>query len=193
MPVDYLFVVRHGETEANELDIEAGPLDYPLIKRGIKDASFISKALSDIKFAGIYSSPVLRAVETAKILARPHGLKVRKLEDLTEAKVKPEIAGKIGRHHIITTPDAFMETYKQLQERAVKAVRFIKKEAEGNAIMVSHGQVIEALLDSVVQGKVGSYRGDIIHSDTAALSIVKLIGKPYLVLFNYHRKLLDGY
>ena len=44
MGVDYLFVVRHGETEANEDDVDAGPLDYPLTKRGVKEASFIAKA-----------------------------------------------------------------------------------------------------------------------------------------------------
>jgi Histidine phosphatase superfamily (branch 1) len=69
--------VRHGETEANEDDIDAGPLDYPLTKKGVKEASFIAKALSKVEIDAVYSSPVLRAVETAKILAAPHKLKVR--------------------------------------------------------------------------------------------------------------------
>ncbi len=102
MAADYLFIVRHGETKANERGIDAGPLDYPLTKRGVKEASFIAKTLSKVKIDAVYSSPVFRAVETAKILARPHKLKVKTLEELTEAKLKPEFVGKKGRHHILT-------------------------------------------------------------------------------------------
>ena len=90
MPADYLFIVRHGETLANERRIEAGSLDYPLTKKGVKEASFIAQALSKVKINAVYSSPVFRAVETAKILARPHKLKVKTLEELTEAKLKPK-------------------------------------------------------------------------------------------------------
>jgi broad specificity phosphatase PhoE len=38
-----LFIVRHGETKANERGIEAGPLDYPLTKKGVKEISFIAR------------------------------------------------------------------------------------------------------------------------------------------------------
>ena len=75
MTADYLFIVRHGETKANEEGREAGTLAYPLAKKGKKDAAFISKTLSKTKFSAVYSSPVLRAVETAQILAGPHDLR----------------------------------------------------------------------------------------------------------------------
>ena len=97
MAVDYLFIVRHGETKANEEGIEAGPLDYPLAKKGVKDAEFIAKTLSKIKIDAVYSSPIFRAVETAKILARPHKLKVKTLEELTEAKFKPRVRRQEGK------------------------------------------------------------------------------------------------
>src|SRR5208337_1168451 len=100
MGVDYLFLVRHGETRANVKGIEAGPMDYPLTKKGVKDASFLAKTLRETRIDSVYSSPVFRAVETAKILARPHDLKVKTLEELTEAKIKPQFVGKKGRHHI---------------------------------------------------------------------------------------------
>ena len=43
MTIEYLFIVRHGETKANKRGIEAGPLDYPLTKKGVKEALFIAK------------------------------------------------------------------------------------------------------------------------------------------------------
>jgi alpha-ribazole phosphatase/probable phosphoglycerate mutase len=193
MTVDYLFIVRHGETTANEKGIEAGPLDYPLTKKGVKEASFIAKTLSKVKINSVYSSPVFRALETAKILARPHKLKVRTLEELTEAKLKHNLVGKKGRHHILTTPEAFSETNNDLLERTGKAIEVIRKEAEGNVIMVSHGDVITAMLEGVVERRVSTERYYVLGPDPAALSIVEIKDRPYLILYNYHRKMLSDF
>ena len=193
MAVEYLFIVRHGDTKANEKGIDAGPLDYPLNRKGLKDAAFIAKTLSKPKVDAVYSSPVFRAVETAKILAKPHKLKVRLLEELTEAKLKPGFVGKKGRHHILTTPEAFSETNADLLRRTAKAVEIIRKEARGNTILVSHGDVITAMLEGVVERKVSTERYYVIHPDSAALSIVKIKDRPFLVLYNYHRKLFADF
>ena len=193
MTADYLFIVRHGETEANEKGIEAGLLDYPLTKQGAKEASFIAKTLKKVKINAVYSSPVFRAVQTAKILARPHKLKVKTLEELTEAKLKPRFVGKKGRHHILTNPAAFSETNNELLERTGKAIKIIKHEAEGNVIVVSHGDVITALLEGVVERKVSTENYYTFHTDPAALSIVEIKSRPFLVLYNYHRKMFADF
>ena len=193
MVADYLFIVRHGESEANKKGIDAGPRDYPLTKKGIKEASFIAKTISKVKISAVYSSPVFRAKETAEILARPHKLKVKTLEELTEAKIKPEFIGKKGRHHILTTPKAFCETNKDLLDRTCKAIEIIKKETEGNVIVVSHGDVITAMLENVVERKVTTENYYVLHPDTAALNIVDVKDRPFLVLFNYHRKQFDDF
>jgi broad specificity phosphatase PhoE len=193
LTVDYLFVVRHGETKANEEGIEAGPLDYPLAKKGVKDAAFIAKTLSKVKIDAVYSSPIFRAVETAKILARPHELKVKTLEELVEAKLKPNFVGKKGRHHILTTPEAFSETNDDLLERTAKAIQTIKKEADGNVIVVSHGDVITAMLEGVVERKVGDERYYVLHPDPASLCIIETKQRPFLILYNYRRKLLANF
>ena len=193
MVADFIFIVRHGETKANRKDIDAGPLDYPLTKRGVKEVEFIAKALEKTSINAVYSSPVLRAVETAEILAKPHKRKVKILEELTEAKLKPEFIGKKGRHHILTTPDAFVETNKDVTERVQRAVEIIKKEAKGNVIMVSHGDVITAFLEWVVERKVSTENYYVFHSEPASLSIVEVKVKPFLVLFNYHRRLLSQF
>ena len=192
MVVDYLFVVRHGETEANRKGIDAGPLDYPLTKRGVKGASFIAQTLSKTKVDAVYSSPVFRAVETASILARPHGLKVKTLEELTEAKLKPEFVGKKGRHHILTSPKAFSETNEDLLERTRRAVDIVRKRAKGNVILVSHGDVITAMLEGVVERRADR-KYYVLHPDPASLSIVETKDRPFLVLYNFHRKMFDRF
>jgi broad specificity phosphatase PhoE len=190
MGADYLFVVRHGETKANEDDIDAGPLDYPLTKKGVKEASFIAEALSEVRMSAVYSSPVFRAVETAEILAAPHKLKVKTLEGLTEAKLKPRFVGKKGRHHILTNPEAFSETNEELMARIASAVEAIKNEATGNVVVVSHGDVITAMLEGVVERKVKTEKYYVFHPAYAALSIVEVKDRPFLVLYNYHRRML---
>lgn len=186
--MDYLFLVRHGETKANEKGIEAGPLDYPLAKRGLKDAEFIAETLSEVKIGAVYSSPIFRAVETAKILARPHRLKVKTLKELTEAKIRPEFVGKKGRHHILTSPEAFSETNAELLARTARAIEIVRREADGNVILVSHGDVITAMLEGVVERKVSDERYYVVHPDPASLCIVETKDRPFLKLYNYHRK-----
>lgn len=188
MGLDYLFLVRHGETKANEKGIEAGPLDYPLAKKGLKDAEFIAKILSDVRIGAVYSSPIFRAVETAKIMARPHRLKVKTLKELTEAKIRPEFVGKKGRHHILTSPEAFSETNAELLARTARAIEIVKKEVDGNVVLVSHGDVITAMLEGVVERKVNDERYYVFHPDPASLCIVETKDRPFLKLYNYHRK-----
>ena len=193
MAVEYLFIVRHGETKANEEGIEAGPLRYPLAKKGVKDAEFMAGALSKIKMSAVYSSPIFRAVETAKILAKPHGLKVKTLEELIEAKFKPEYIGKKGRHHMLTDPEAFSETNDDLLKRTARAIETMGKEASGNVIAVSHGDVISAMLEGVVERDVDKKRYYVMHPEPASLCIVETKDRPFLVLYNYHRKMLAKY
>lgn len=193
MPLSNLFVVRHGETEANENDLDAGSLDFPLTKKGKKEVAFIARSLTPIDIDRVYCSPVRRAVQTAKILGRPHRLKPVLLDDLIEAKLKPSFIGKPGRHHILQSPEAFQETYEELQERVLRAVSMIQREVKTNAIMVSHGDVIVALLQHVVERKNGGAGYYVLHPNPGSLSVIQFTDKPRLVLFDYRRKLFASF
>lgn len=191
--VNNLFLVRHGETEANKQGINAGPLDYPLSKKGSKDADYLAKTLSEADIVAVYSSPIFRALQTSKILARPHKLEVKIVEDLTEAKLKPKFVGKKGRQHILTDPKAFEESYQELQERMMKAVESIKNRERGNVIIVSHGDPLAALVNYFVERKTGENTHYVLHPDPGSLTIIESGKIPRLVLFNYHRRLFDEY
>ena len=189
--MDSFFVVRHGETQGNVMGINAGPLDYPLTKKGKKEIEYVAKTLSETKISGVYCSPVFRAVETAKIMAQPHKLGVQTVEGLTEAKLKAEFVGKEGRKRILITPEAFDETYQELQDRVVSSIEDIQKKASGNVIVVSHGDPITALLQYVVERKIGSNDYYVLHPDPGSLSIIDFKDRLELVLFNYHRRLFE--
>lgn len=64
-----LIITRHGETEGNVKRILADISD-PLTPKGIKQAQAVSERLKKEKIDIIFSSPIIRARETAKIISQ---------------------------------------------------------------------------------------------------------------------------
>ncbi|MCF0228179.1 MAG: histidine phosphatase family protein [Parasporobacterium sp.] len=63
-----IYIIRHGETPANEAYMFQGRSDYPLNEKGIKLAEITGMGLKDIKFAAAFSSPLVRARQTAELV-----------------------------------------------------------------------------------------------------------------------------
>lgn len=83
-----LFVVRHGQSEANAQGIAQGRADYPLSERGRVQARLTGEHLAAIgQIRAIYASPLLRAGETARLIAEPLGLVPAYVDDLAEIDV----------------------------------------------------------------------------------------------------------
>ena len=61
-----LYLIRHGESEANAKRVHAGWHTVHLTERGIKQAKKIGEYLNGISFDKIYSSDLVRAMETAE-------------------------------------------------------------------------------------------------------------------------------
>jgi len=65
-----LYFVRHAESTANVLmEFSNSASKHPLTARGLEQAQTLARSLTGLRFARIYSSPVLRAAQTAGILA----------------------------------------------------------------------------------------------------------------------------
>jgi broad specificity phosphatase PhoE len=64
------YFVRHGESTANVLmEFSNHESRHPLTDRGVEQAQALARTLAGTDFACIFSSPVLRAAQTARILA----------------------------------------------------------------------------------------------------------------------------
>ena len=63
-----LYVVRHGETIWNVENRVQGVTDIPLTDQGRLDATLLKDLVKDINIDVVISSPLERAIETAKIL-----------------------------------------------------------------------------------------------------------------------------
>ena len=64
------YIVRHGQTLLNRLDRAQGWADSPLTDAGKQTAVELGYQLKEIEFDAIYSSDMLRAVQTAELVAR---------------------------------------------------------------------------------------------------------------------------
>lgn len=69
-----LFLVRHGETEWNVKGFFQGRKDIPLNELGKNQADLLAKKLSSLPpFDKVFSSPLTRAFETARLIAEQNG------------------------------------------------------------------------------------------------------------------------
>ena len=70
-----LYFARHGESEANLLRVFSNRgLKHGLTEEGRAQARILARALQPAPVTGLYTSPLLRAVQTAEIVAEVLGL-----------------------------------------------------------------------------------------------------------------------
>lgn len=77
-----LFLIRHGRTQFNREKVFRGRIDVPLDERGREEAQALAQRLKGSGVRVLYSSPLLRAKETASIVGEAIG---------AEVKVAPEL------------------------------------------------------------------------------------------------------
>ncbi len=88
-----LVLIRHAKSSWKFPELK--DMDRPLKKRGLKDAPLIGKVLKDLHVAPdlILSSPAVRAITTAKIMAKETGFDETKI--VTESKIYLESKSKL--------------------------------------------------------------------------------------------------
>ena len=80
-----LYFVRHAQSEANvQRVISNRDLPHPLTELGRQQAEALARSLADVPVVAIYSSPILRAAQTAQIGAAFKGLPVEFIDALRE-------------------------------------------------------------------------------------------------------------
>lgn len=67
-----LYIVRHGQTDENIKNACIGRSDVPLNGIGVSQARKLADKFSDVNFEAVYTSPLVRAVNTAAPIAAMH-------------------------------------------------------------------------------------------------------------------------
>lgn len=84
LPFTRFILLRHGQAEGNRELRYLGATDAPLTELGREQARRLAAAVRPFRLAAIYSSPLVRARETARALTDDTGLPVTLRDDLRE-------------------------------------------------------------------------------------------------------------
>ena len=162
-----LYLVRHGQTAANQQRLLQGSSDYPLDDLGLRQANLIADRLATLApVDAIVSSPLQRALVTATIIGDRLSLEPRIIPELSElsfgdwenrtfeemAIALPEVAVRLLDldDHDVGWPGG--ETRRAFNDRVRQAFAGILSEFHAHrVIVVAHGGVLGAFL-AMVQG-----------------------------------------
>ncbi len=160
-----IIFLRHGQAKNNTERILAGRTPgVPLTSTGVKQAEEAAGLLADMNIAAIYSSPIDRARDTAKIVAQHNSLDMIIDERLTELDMGKftslpydEIFSKHGNVFLkfysgeLEIAHNGVETFSEVKRRVLSMVdHTIKHHPDKNVVLVTHMDPIKAMLSTVV-------------------------------------------
>lgn len=178
-----LILARHGQTAWNVVEIFRGRIDVDIDETGLKQAELLADYLLTRKIEAVYSSPLKRAVKTARTIAYPHKIGVittQSLNDLNfgewEGLSVTEVQEKyatlftewIEKPHMVEIPSG--ERLDDVRERVLSLVDDIINLYKGTVVLVSH-RVVHKVLILALLGIDNSYFWNI-KLDTAAMSTI---------------------
>ncbi len=184
--METVFLMRHGETAWNQEKRVMGRLETPLSRSGIAQAKRIARLLPDLEIRAIYTSPLKRAVQTARILAKECHRSVKINPNLTEVAFGrwqgfrfDDLLKDKAYHRFLRSPLKAAvpggETIVDVQKRGLKAIRrAIRDYPKGRILFVSHGDVIRAILCHYLKLPLQEFRR--LRIDNGTLSAFEVDG-----------------
>ncbi len=157
--VTTVLLVRHTDVH-NPRDVLYGRLPgFRLSERGLREAALLGRALAEEPIVAIYTSPLLRARQTAEMISRYHPgvpIHISKLlhEVRTSLQGKPaHEVRKLGFDFYRGRPSGRDETLEQVFERMDRLIRHVRRRYRGRTVVcVSHGDPI-CVVRLAYQGK----------------------------------------
>lgn len=194
-----VLLVRHGETDWNRSGQIMGERPIPLNRRGEAQAQALAGVLAPGVARAVYSSPVQRAQQTARILAKAIQRPVDTDRALTEIGVGEwegrfwrDLTDDLIRHNFYAKPEEARppggETLREVQVRAVSAVqRAVERggvSGEDRLVIVSHADVIRAIVAHYLELDLQTIRR--MRIDPASVTAIGLADRCTDLLFlNY--------
>ena len=162
-----VYLLRHGATAANRevpYRLLGRSLDLPLDDEGIEQARCAAEVLRAHPLSAVYTSPMLRAVETAAAVGRPHGLDPVVEDGLIEADLGrwegltwDQARAADPEHHAAffahpgTVPYPDGESFLDAQRRMLPTVAELAARHPGQRIaVVSHNVTNRAYLAALM-------------------------------------------
>ena len=192
-----IYLVRHGQTAWNKEEIFRGRTDVPLNETGLREAELAGEYFREMEIHEIYSSPLLRAWETAQKIAEVQRLEVRPLQGIIdmrfgewEGQSLKDVQRKDGQRfqqwrnepHRVRIPGG--ESLDEVRDRAMAVLEETIQSNSGKTLLfVSHRVVNKVILCSIL-GLDNSHFWQI-GQDTTAINLIQhRDGKYVLSLLN---------
>lgn len=162
-----LYFVRHGESTANLLrEFSNSGFKHPLTEKGVEQAGAVACSLSGLQVEQIYSSPIMRAVQTAQILAESLQAPLEITDALREWNVGiyEGTTDAMGWElHRQVQDDWFIrqkfdskmpggESFNDIQERFTPLIDELVRDGRNtnrNIVLVGHGGLYLAMLPTI--------------------------------------------
>ncbi len=198
-----LFLVRHGETAANNQMRYIGSQDEPLTGNGLRQANQVAVALAQFAIKVVYSSPLCRAADTAAEINKVCGFEVRldarlaegsfgSWEGLSRSEVMnlsiqdAELLARWESDPSFAPPGG--ESMAEVQERMLSLIQELEYTLPGaEVVLVSHVGPVKAAVAATLGIPLQSSRR--LFLDPATISVVDWGTAPLLRLFNSHAHL----
>jgi len=179
-----IFIVRHGECAGNREGLFRGRCDFPLNETGIRQAEALALELKGLGLTRIYTGPLARATETARIIADACGADFETRAGFNnmslgewEGRPKREVMEEFPEEWSlwIEHPDRLHvpggESLPDVQRRAFSNLDHLVRTHPGETFaVVSHRAVIKPLLAACLGIAEPSFWK--LHVDTASYSIL---------------------
>ena len=143
-----LWLVRHGATDWSDAGRLNGWTDVPLNERGRAQAKSLAEPLHGIRFAGVWSSDLRRASETARLAGRGAASDVRlrelnfgTLEGRTWDRCPSDLQESLVAFDGFRAPGG-----ESVVALATRVSRFLEELPDGDHALFTHGGVIRLLL-----------------------------------------------
>jgi len=183
-----VILVRHGETDSNKASLALGRDDIELNETGRWQAQRIAEALQSQPIAAVYSSPLRRALETARAVAERHTLSVQvdqglvemdigEMEGLTFQQVRERYPQFLqlwlgGRAAYEPMPGGG-ERLLDVQERSWQALdRICAARPQDTVAVVTHNFVLLTILCRVLGLELADFRR--LRHNVAAVSVLQV-------------------
>lgn len=159
-----IYIIRHGKTELNRVKALQGRSDSPLNDEGIRQAEHAAERFRGIAFSYVFSSPLIRAVRTAEIVAPGKEITIDHrliemdygpYEGLDLNNLPPEIVTFFSDFVNNPAPDG-MEQLSSVVSRAGAFVEEIRN-LPGNILISTHAIAMKGILEYLTPDSHGSY------------------------------------
>jgi probable phosphoglycerate mutase len=199
MPITRLLLVRHGATQLTAEDRFSGAVGVDLSEEGRAQVTRLAERLTAEPIRAVYTSPLSRTVETATLLAAPHGLPLIHRDGLREIShgrweglTRREVESRFPDEYTAWEADPFTfapqegESGLGVLARALPVIREIVSAHPGERVLVvSHKATLRLILSSLLGFDARGYR-DRLDQSPACLNVVDFRdpARARLMLFN---------